>query len=245
MDFIKKNDFIVNHKKDRHFDRDLELFKEKCPNSKLNAELPRLNSFNRAKIHGLLLLDLLDKVSPEEILENRQKTVEAIQDVDHEETPTIDTVEGVKAIVAADMDIEHLQEEVFTFLVGKTAEEIKTLVALSKGSIQLIKTSEDGEQTGTGIDPVPDPEKETIEPISTGSDANTSGIDGKNQSGGTEGSGDKPNGADPEPAPHPEPVKKPETSKTATVDAKTVLKKTGVTRPPVKKKGTKKKSSRK
>ncbi|MEA4975711.1 MAG: hypothetical protein VB046_08255 [Paludibacter sp.] len=71
MDFLKKNDIIVKEKKPEHFDADLKLFKERCPGSPLHAELRRLNTFNKPKIHGLILMELLDKVSEEELLKNR------------------------------------------------------------------------------------------------------------------------------------------------------------------------------
>ena len=71
MDFIKKNDFIVKQKKQEHFDADLRLFRDKCPGSPLHAELRRLNTFNKSKIHGLILMELLDKVTDVELLKNR------------------------------------------------------------------------------------------------------------------------------------------------------------------------------
>jgi len=73
MDFIKKNDFIVKNRKAEHFDRDLELFKKHCPESKLHNELKRVNSFNKHILVGLMLFELLDKVQPEDILKNRKK----------------------------------------------------------------------------------------------------------------------------------------------------------------------------
>jgi len=73
MDFIKKNDFIVKNKKKEHFEKDLELFKKHCPNSRLHIDLKRVNSFNKVILVGLMLNELLEKVSPEEILKNRVK----------------------------------------------------------------------------------------------------------------------------------------------------------------------------
>jgi hypothetical protein len=71
MDFIKKNDFIVCHKGEQHFEKDLELFKKHCPDSPLHAELKRVNQFTRDKLGSRMLNELLDKVAPEKILENR------------------------------------------------------------------------------------------------------------------------------------------------------------------------------
>ena len=71
MDFIKKNDFIVKHKKKDHFDKDLELFRKVCPASKLHEDLKRANSFNKGILDGYMLFELLDRVSPKEILKHR------------------------------------------------------------------------------------------------------------------------------------------------------------------------------
>jgi len=104
MDFIKKNDFIVKHKKKEHFDSDLELFKKHCPNSKLHDSLKRVNSFNKSILDGQMLYELLDKVSPEEILKFRGVSEEIV--------PVIpDKVNALKnSAESNDDEIQNLQE---------------------------------------------------------------------------------------------------------------------------------------
>jgi len=87
MDFIKKNDFIVKNKKKEHFEQDLELFKKHCPNSKLYIDLKRVNQFNKVILVGLMLNELLEKVSPEEILANRGKADIALHPATDQQVP--------------------------------------------------------------------------------------------------------------------------------------------------------------
>ncbi|MEA4918141.1 hypothetical protein [Proteiniphilum sp.] len=138
MEFVKKNDFIVKNKKEEYFQKDLDLFKMHCPMSGLHTEVKRLNSFNRSKIHGMILVELLDKVSIEDILANRMETLDKTSE---QQPKVVDTVEGVKEIFASEMEMEHIEEDVFPYLVGKTEEEIRTLIALTRGSIKMSKTS--------------------------------------------------------------------------------------------------------
>ena len=72
MKFTEKNEFVSKHTSADHFSKDLELFKIHCPNNRLHADLKRVNSFNRQKLDGLMLWELLDKISPEKILKNRE-----------------------------------------------------------------------------------------------------------------------------------------------------------------------------
>ncbi|KAA6348450.1 hypothetical protein EZS27_004050, partial [termite gut metagenome] len=76
MDFIKKNNFIVKHRSIEFFDRDLDLFHKHLPYSKLDMELRRVNSYNRLKLDEKMLFELLEKVTPEEVLQNREKKSE-------------------------------------------------------------------------------------------------------------------------------------------------------------------------
>lgn len=114
MKFTEKNDFLVKHTSEKHFSKDLELFKVHCPNSKLHTDLKRINSFNCKKLDGLMLWELLDKVSPEEILKNRD--IEAIQEI----IEIIDTIEGVKEILSVEFPNLEFPEESILKLVGKT-----------------------------------------------------------------------------------------------------------------------------
>jgi DNA repair exonuclease SbcCD ATPase subunit len=76
MDIAKKNDFIVKHKNPMFFEKDLELFKKHCPDSRLHANLKRVNSWNKHILCGQMLYELLDKVAPEVVIKNRETTSE-------------------------------------------------------------------------------------------------------------------------------------------------------------------------
>jgi hypothetical protein len=71
MEITQKNKFIVTHKKDEFYEKDKELFLRVMPNNKVAQELRIENKWNRHILHGKILMVLLDKVSEEEILENR------------------------------------------------------------------------------------------------------------------------------------------------------------------------------
>ena len=72
MDILKKNDFIVKHSGVKHFERDLELFQKHCPNSTLHRDLRRVNTFNKVTLSKQILYELLDKVTPDVIFDNRK-----------------------------------------------------------------------------------------------------------------------------------------------------------------------------
>ncbi len=80
MKFIEKNNFVVKHTSVNFFEKDYALFKEVCPESRLHADLKRVNSFTKQKLDGMMLLELLDKVSPEIILNNRKETSAVSED---------------------------------------------------------------------------------------------------------------------------------------------------------------------
>ena len=82
MEFKEKNDFVVKHTSADHFDKDLELFKAHCPNSRLHSDLKRVNSWTKNKLDGLMLWELLNKLTSEEILKNR-----GVEIVPAEKTP--------------------------------------------------------------------------------------------------------------------------------------------------------------
>ena len=73
LPFTQKNDFVVKHKGLKHFSKDLELFQKHCPSNPLNNDLARANEFSFERLDGQMLYILLDKVSIEEILKNREK----------------------------------------------------------------------------------------------------------------------------------------------------------------------------
>lgn len=76
ISFVEKNDLIVKYKDASFFQKDLELFKSHFPGHSLNNDLARANSFSYARLDGQMIGYLLEKVSIDEILENREKEPE-------------------------------------------------------------------------------------------------------------------------------------------------------------------------
>ncbi len=56
---------------------DLDLFKKTFPYHKLNNELARVNAYNKKRLHGAILYELLSKVSKEDIEKNRSDLAKA------------------------------------------------------------------------------------------------------------------------------------------------------------------------
>ena len=73
MKFAEKNNFVIQNADSKEFFNDLELFKKHFPNDRLNHDLARANTITYHRLDGSMLFRLLEKVSPEEILENRLK----------------------------------------------------------------------------------------------------------------------------------------------------------------------------
>jgi hypothetical protein len=78
MKFETKNNFIVKHKNARYFYADLALFKKVFPTHRLHDDLRRANDFNRHILDGKMLYELLNKISPEDILENRETPMQQV-----------------------------------------------------------------------------------------------------------------------------------------------------------------------
>ncbi|GHT63802.1 hypothetical protein FACS189451_10930 [Bacteroidia bacterium] len=121
LSFSEKNNFIVKYKSGNCFSKDLELFKKYFPIHKLNNELARANSFTYDRLDGQMLYALLENISPEEILENREeKRVEGqvnaiIESIDQaKESETTETVTENPTI----QETESTQE-------GSSAENLK------------------------------------------------------------------------------------------------------------------------
>jgi hypothetical protein len=72
MNFAEKNSFVVKYTDDKEFFQDLELFKKHFPNDRLNHDLARANSITYRRLDGSMLLRMLEKIPPDEILENRK-----------------------------------------------------------------------------------------------------------------------------------------------------------------------------
>ena len=72
LSFSQKNDLVVKYKDGKYFGRDLELFKKHCSANRLMNDLSRANAFTYDRLDSQMLYLLLDKISIEEILNNRK-----------------------------------------------------------------------------------------------------------------------------------------------------------------------------
>ena len=127
MKFTEKNNFIVRHTSKEYFSKDRELFKTHCPNSRLHADLKRVNSFNQKKLDGLMLWELLDKVSPEDILENREEKQADVM---------IENIDQAKEIlVKMEIDPEKVSEEFLFENIGKPAKDFQSIMEVLKPSL--------------------------------------------------------------------------------------------------------------
>ncbi len=126
MKFTAKNDFIVKNKDEKFFDQDLKLFKEHCPNSRLNSDIKRVNSFNKRILDGHMLFELLDKVTPEEILKNRE-----VKPEEHV-IETLDTIEAVSEFLKKESPDVEYPASILETLTGKTAGDIQNFIEFGK-----------------------------------------------------------------------------------------------------------------
>ena len=126
LTFPQKNNFVVKHSDAKFFDKDLELFKQVCPGHKLNNQLTKVSDYNKSKLVGQMLFELLDKITPAEIIANRDKEI-IIQ-------PDRKTVEQTKeflldTIGVDEDDIEEMGDAYIEFLSFKSDEELIDIFA--------------------------------------------------------------------------------------------------------------------
>jgi hypothetical protein len=139
MEITQKNKFIVTHKKDEFYEKDKELFLRVMPNNKVAQELRIENKWNRHILHGKILMVLLDKVSEEEILENRTAEVE-------EETEMAVVVDYGKLMkltqlfVVAGIIITPDVEKVIFELVNASDKEVQAKIAELAPEYQFVYT---------------------------------------------------------------------------------------------------------
>jgi uncharacterized coiled-coil protein SlyX len=122
ISFAEKNNFVVKHKSGKHFSKDLELFKKYFPVHRLNNDLARANSFTYDRLDGQILYDLLEKVSPKKILENRvEKPIEKPEKVVKKKATankkTVEKAAKEKALTdkeAAEKVLEKLNQRIDT-----------------------------------------------------------------------------------------------------------------------------------
>ena len=126
LTFPQKNNFIVKHSDAKFFDKDLELFKKECPGHKLNNQLTRVSDYNKSKLVGQMLSILLDKVTPEEILANREKEI-----IVQPERKTIEETKDflLNTIGVDEDDLEAMGDAYIEFLSFKSDDELIYLFA--------------------------------------------------------------------------------------------------------------------
>lgn len=73
MDFIAKNNFIVQHASADHFEADLATYKKVFPDSPIIPSLNRAEAYNKKQLDERMLLELLEAKGTAPILEGRQK----------------------------------------------------------------------------------------------------------------------------------------------------------------------------
>jgi len=83
LQFSQKNDLVVKHKSKKHYSKDLELFKKYFPLNRLMNDLAQANEFTFERYDGQMLYMLLDKVSIEDILKNREVLVNQTQNTEN------------------------------------------------------------------------------------------------------------------------------------------------------------------
>ena len=72
LSFPEKNRALQQLKNEVYFDVDRVLFKKVCPQSRLINELGRANRFTKASIGGRMISEMLNVISVEEIIANRE-----------------------------------------------------------------------------------------------------------------------------------------------------------------------------
>ena len=113
-----------------NFDADLDLFKTKFPTHNLNRDLARVNKVNKQRLSSNMIYHLLDVVSAEEIIANREAKSESGEQKPEE--VIIENAEQAKEILkAVNIDIENeiFSEEFFAETIGKTAQEVVAFAA--------------------------------------------------------------------------------------------------------------------
>ena len=113
-----------------NFDADLDLFKTKFPTHNLNRDLARVNKVTKPRLCSGMIYHLLDVVSAEEIIANREAKSESGEQKPEE--VIIENAEQAKEILkAVNIDIENeiFSEEFFAETIGKSAQAVVAFAA--------------------------------------------------------------------------------------------------------------------
>lgn len=111
LSFPQKNDLVVKHKDKKYFGRDSLLFQKHFPYHKLMNDLARANEFTFERLDGQMLYLLLDRVSMDEILNNREEKELVSPPVPSEEEVMNALEEGDNSTEEKDSLIETLEEK--------------------------------------------------------------------------------------------------------------------------------------
>ena len=146
LNFSQKNNLVVRHKNANYFGKDLELFKNKFPSHPLNNDLARANKFTYERLDGLMLVALLDIVSIDEILENREKEAQPV--------PEPRTEDDIKKLLVENFDLDEKDinalSEIIPLWLTKTDEEIISAVEKLMGKKPEDEDTETNEDAGEG-----------------------------------------------------------------------------------------------
>ncbi|MDR0829747.1 MAG: hypothetical protein LBN95_06515 [Prevotellaceae bacterium] len=141
LDFPQKNNFVVKHKNKNYFSKDLELFKKHFPIHALNNPLNRANEFTREGLDGQMISILLEKVSPEEILQNRGIEIQKPKQDD------FTLIELAKEkLTAVGIDIAELSDEVLKEFANIDTSDFEKAVQNFKAKLQSAEIIESVEQ---------------------------------------------------------------------------------------------------
>jgi len=111
LSFSQKNDLVVKHKAKKHFGKDLVLFQKHLPSDRLMNELGRATEFAFERLDGQMLYLLLDKVSIEDILSNRESKEQPEALKQQEQQATLDVL-AQKKLEELSNRLEALKEDV-------------------------------------------------------------------------------------------------------------------------------------
>lgn len=149
MNFIEKNNFVVQHASAKHFDKDRELFLKTFPASPLTMALMNANDHNKQQLDERMLLELLEHACTDCILENRGIIT------DH--APDMDVADAQHLILNSDIatiDRAVLLRVIKALGIDTPDKKTVTLIAALEDHQALIKMTPtgagEGEGTGTG-----------------------------------------------------------------------------------------------
>ena len=143
LSFPEKNNLIVMHKNKDLFHKDVVLFRKYFPHHKLNSQLASVNQFNQERLDGLMICELLDIISIDEILSNRQLDDPTVVDLRSEDE--------IKSLLVSEFELDEKDLEALSLViplwVNSSDEDIIKAVKKMLGISPEESTSEHGNST--------------------------------------------------------------------------------------------------